>query len=135
MTLQLKPQTQQVLTHLQQHGHITAVEAAAVYKIRSLTSRVSELTRKGHAITRETRKDGAGQRYVRYAYAARVGARILVTNKHPLAGDFYENGAGGVIVRVDGAGDLRVRFDSGTYLVSGGESLWWLAPGEVTVIG
>ena len=42
--MKLHPQTQIVLDHILDVGHITNVEAQAVHKIRSVSSRISELT-------------------------------------------------------------------------------------------
>lgn len=62
----LKPQTKLVLEHLQNHLTITPVEAAAVYKVRSLPKRISELKQAGYQVRRVLCKDATGQRYARY---------------------------------------------------------------------
>lgn len=53
------------LTDPQGHG-ITQMEAVGLYRIYSLTSRISELRRMGYRITSDTRTDPTGRRYVRY---------------------------------------------------------------------
>jgi ABC-type Fe3+-hydroxamate transport system substrate-binding protein len=62
----MKPQTELVLKHLKTYGHITGVEAAAVYKVRSLTARIGEIRNKGHKVVRVYHKDATGQRYAKY---------------------------------------------------------------------
>ncbi|WP_158625415.1 MULTISPECIES: helix-turn-helix domain-containing protein [unclassified Asaia] len=62
----MTPQAKLVLDHLQHHGSISAVEAAAVYRIRHLPRRILDLKEAGHGIRKEPRKDPTGQRYVRY---------------------------------------------------------------------
>lgn len=57
-----------LLKHFKKEGHITAVEAAAVYKIRSLPRRILDLKERGHKITTTRHRDGTGQLYVRYHY-------------------------------------------------------------------
>jgi hypothetical protein len=59
-------QETRILRHLMSEGSITGVEAAAIYKVRSLTKRISTLVDRGAHIDREWRKDMTGQRYVRY---------------------------------------------------------------------
>lgn len=60
--------TQDELLHrfLLEVGTITPVEASTVYKIRSLTSCIARLRRRGMRIVSERKTDLAGQRYVRY---------------------------------------------------------------------
>lgn len=65
--LKLHPQTQIVLDHITTVGHITNVEAQAVHKIRSVSSRISELQRAGFHIAKRTCYDVTGQRYTRYS--------------------------------------------------------------------
>ena len=67
VTKHLKPQTQLVLDHLKQYGHITPVEAGAVYKIRCLPKRISELKEVGVKIKTQLRADACGQRYAHYS--------------------------------------------------------------------
>lgn len=67
VTKPLKPQTQLVLDHLNNYGHITPVEAGAVYKIRCLPKRISELKEYGYKIQTRLRADATGQRYAHYS--------------------------------------------------------------------
>lgn len=62
----LKQQTAVILNHLQRKGSITNVEAHAVHKVRSVSSRVAELRRAGYDIRSQYKRDAAMQRYVRY---------------------------------------------------------------------
>ena len=63
----LKPQTQMILDHLKSYGHITPVEAGAVYKVRSLSKRISEIKEAGHKIKTQLKADACGQRYAYYS--------------------------------------------------------------------
>jgi len=47
---------------------ITGVEAAALFRIRALPRRISDLEEKGFLFRREPCVDSTGQRYVRYVY-------------------------------------------------------------------
>lgn len=67
VTKHLKPQTQMILEHLKQYGHITPVEAGAVYKVRSLSKRISEIKEAGHKVKTQLRADACGQRYAHYS--------------------------------------------------------------------
>ena len=62
----MKPQTKMVLDFLQKKGSITNVEANAVIRVRSVSSRISELKRLGYVINKERKTDITGQHYVRY---------------------------------------------------------------------
>jgi hypothetical protein len=56
-----------VETHLIKVGNISGIEAESLYRIRSLTSRISEIRRrKKLKIDAVWKKDLTGQRYVRY---------------------------------------------------------------------
>ena len=66
-TRKMKPQTKLVLNHLNTFQHITPVEAAAVYKVRSLPKRISELKSMGYPIKTSLHKDATGQRYAKYS--------------------------------------------------------------------
>lgn len=77
-TFTLAPQTAEVLRHLKTVGDISGVEAAAMYKVRSLTKRISEINdalffntppNSGigeYAIEGQWSVDNTGQRYKRY---------------------------------------------------------------------
>jgi hypothetical protein len=60
------PQTVKILGHLRAVGDISGVEAAAMYRCRSLTKRIAELRADGFGIESVYSKDHTGQRYVRY---------------------------------------------------------------------
>lgn len=62
----LLPQDYQLFNHLNKLGTITAVEAATLYKVRSITSNISRLRKYGMKISTEFKKDLTGQRYARY---------------------------------------------------------------------
>jgi hypothetical protein len=68
-TVALSPQAQIVLKHLRAAGSITAVEANAVHRIRSVSRRITELLDAGFVILKEHKRDVNGQRYVRYVFA------------------------------------------------------------------
>lgn len=95
----MKPQTQEILIHLEKHGSITPIQAEAVYKCRSLTSRIAELRKSGFAISRLLKKDATGQRYATYTLATRPTGIAPVlqsldpgptkTPSRPLADKFY----------------------------------------------
>lgn len=66
--MKLSPQAKIVLKHLLSVGSITAVEASAVHRIRSLSRRVTELDQVGgYLIQKEHKRDVVGQRYVKYS--------------------------------------------------------------------
>jgi len=65
----MSPQTQIVANHLKATGSITAVEANAVHRIRSVSRRISELLDNGYVIRKEHKRDVNNQRYVRYVLA------------------------------------------------------------------
>lgn len=71
----LSPQTATVLRHLKSVGDISGVEASAMYKVRSLTKRISEINDALYSNTTEGSEfpvegqwsvDNTGQRYKRY---------------------------------------------------------------------
>lgn len=71
----LAPQTAEVLRHLKNVGDISGVEAQAMYKVRSLTKRISEInavlyynTLEGsdYPVEAQWNRDTTGQRYKRY---------------------------------------------------------------------
>lgn len=76
----MSPQLQTVLKHLQNFGSLSTAEAATVYKIRSLPTRIFELKELGYAITVEIKKDPTGQRYARYTLdeSINVGSVVVV---------------------------------------------------------
>ncbi|MGH8430226.1 MAG: helix-turn-helix domain-containing protein [Solimonas sp.] len=63
------PQTRQIASHLKTVGDISGVEAATLYKARSLTRRIADLRDAGVSIKSERKRDVTGQRYVRYVLA------------------------------------------------------------------
>lgn len=70
-----KPQTDWLLEHFKRNPSISGLEAAAMFRIRSLPRRILDLEKQGHRFARETRFDTTGQRYTRYHYLGRGGAR------------------------------------------------------------
>jgi len=69
---QLLPQDLALFNHFKVLGTITAVEAATLYKVRSITSNISRLRKAGMKITTSFKKDLTGQRYARYSAQAVV---------------------------------------------------------------
>lgn len=63
-----KPQVDMLLDHFQSRPSITAVEAAALYRIRSLSRRIVDLTNMGFKFSKQHSVDPTGQRYVRYHF-------------------------------------------------------------------
>ena len=59
-------QVSMLIEHFERKDSITGVEAAAVYKIRSLPRRIMDLKEKGYIFTHEWKKDVTGQKYMRY---------------------------------------------------------------------
>jgi len=65
----MQNQYQKVLNHLIDHGSISALEAAELYRVRSLSRRICDLKDEGFEIVSEWRKDPLGQRYKKYRLA------------------------------------------------------------------
>lgn len=65
----LTPQARQIGGHLLEAGSISGIEAAALFRTRSLTRRISDLRARGIEIESERKVDTTGQRYVRYVLA------------------------------------------------------------------
>lgn len=63
-----KSQTEMLLEHFKLKPTITAIEAAAMFRIRSLSRRINDLEAQGYLFSRIRRKDSTGQRYVRYHF-------------------------------------------------------------------
>ena len=64
----MTPQDASLANHLETVGTITAVEAATLYKIRSITSNIFRLRKLGMVITTDFKRDLTGQKYARYLY-------------------------------------------------------------------
>lgn len=60
------PQTLKIARHLDETGTITGVEAAAIYKCRSLPRRIKDIRDSGIKVGSEIKHDLTGQRYTRY---------------------------------------------------------------------
>ena len=65
----MQSQTQKVLNHLVDEGSISGVEAAELYRIRSLSRRICDLKEAGFEIVSVWRTDPLGQRYKKYRLA------------------------------------------------------------------
>jgi len=65
-SLNHRPMEDLILAHLISKGHITPVEAQAMFRCRSVSRRITTLRRAGIPIISVHRKDSMGQRYVRY---------------------------------------------------------------------
>jgi hypothetical protein len=68
-TINGKPMTYLILTHLITKGSITNVEAQALYRCRALPRRIADLKQAGWNIHSFLKKDATGQRYARYVLA------------------------------------------------------------------
>jgi len=55
-----------LIHHFNTTDTISGVEAATIYKIRSLPRRIMDLKVMGYEFSSEWRKDSSGQRYKRY---------------------------------------------------------------------
>lgn len=64
-------QERKLFNHFNTVGSITAVEATDLYRIRSLTRRISTLRQQGVKIASVHKKDALGQRYVRYVMSSK----------------------------------------------------------------
>lgn len=67
-TVEGKAQHVLLAEHFLNKSTITAVEAAAMYRIRSLSRRINDLEATGWTFRRESKVDPTGQRYVRYIH-------------------------------------------------------------------
>lgn len=72
-TLNKKTMDALVREHLYTKGSITAVEAQAVYRCRSLSRRIATLRQAGLPIISIHSVDKLGQRYVRYELVKQEG--------------------------------------------------------------
>jgi len=64
----MQPQDSSLENHLRRVGSITAVEAATLYKVRSITSNISRLRAAGLKISTDFKRDITGQKYARYLF-------------------------------------------------------------------
>ena len=62
----MKTQTEKVLTHLDERGSLTALQAMDHYGIMRLAARIGELRRDGHDIASEPFKTPGGATVSRY---------------------------------------------------------------------
>jgi hypothetical protein len=58
--------SQMILKHLESKGSITAVEAQALYRCRSLSRRITDIKQWGFPVSSVLKKDATDQRYARY---------------------------------------------------------------------
>tara|TARA_Y100000361_G_scaffold110792_1_gene100881 strand:+ start:292 stop:522 length:231 start_codon:yes stop_codon:yes gene_type:complete len=66
-----KTQKELLLSHFDTANSISNVEAQAIYKIRALPRRISDLKEEGYSFEHEWRTDPTGQRYMRYYLVGR----------------------------------------------------------------
>ena len=59
-----------VLNHIIMKGSISQLEADELYRVKRLTSRITELKKLGVNIVAEMRRDNTGKRYARYFIAS-----------------------------------------------------------------
>jgi len=69
-------QKELILNHLRHLGSISGMEASNLYKVRSLSSRISELKKTGLVIISERKHDITGQLYVRYRLAHKASKKV-----------------------------------------------------------
>lgn len=67
--LNKKPMVELLAAHLKSGKSITAIEANALWRCRSLSRRICDLKDAGYKIQRQLRRDTTGQRYARYFLA------------------------------------------------------------------
>ena len=79
-------QTDFLLDHFKTRPSISAIEAQAMYRIRSLSRRINDLESKGYRFSREHCKDTTGQRYVRYHYLGQQSAAPAARKTGPAQG-------------------------------------------------
>ena len=65
----MQSQYQKILNHMIDHESISGVEAAELYRVRSLPRRICDLKEAGFEIVSEWRTDPLGQRYKKYRLA------------------------------------------------------------------
>jgi len=65
----MQSQYQKILNHLIDEGSISGVEAAELYRVRSLPRRICDLKEAGFEILSEWRTAPLGQRYKKYFLA------------------------------------------------------------------
>jgi hypothetical protein len=69
-TLSPTNQLKVVLNHIIMKGSISQLEADELYRVKRLTSRITELKGLGVAVVAEMRRDNTGKRYARYFIAS-----------------------------------------------------------------
>lgn len=69
-TLSPTNQCKAVLNHIIMKGSLSQLEADELYRVKRLTSRITELKQLGVAIIAEMRVDNTGKRYARYFIAS-----------------------------------------------------------------
>jgi hypothetical protein len=69
-TIPTTNQCHAVLDHVIRKGSISQLEADSLYRVKRLTSRVTELKAKGVSLIAEIRHDNTGKRYARYFIAS-----------------------------------------------------------------
>jgi len=70
-----------LFNHFKTVGSITAVEATDLYRIRSLTRRITNLRRAGNNISSVQKVDALGQRYVRYVMSQKDRLAAMASSR------------------------------------------------------
>lgn len=71
-TVGQRRQTDLLLEHFRVRPDISALEAQAMFRIRSLSRRINDLEAAGHRFSRVMKRDSTGQRYVRYYHLGKA---------------------------------------------------------------
>ena len=69
-TQNLGPASVTILNHLRRIGDISAIEASALYRSRSLSRRITDIRQAGYDVISTLKRDATGQRYARYSLAS-----------------------------------------------------------------
>jgi hypothetical protein len=109
----MSPQLQTVLKLFQNFCSLSTAEAATVYKIRSLPTRIFELKALGYNIDVEIKRDPTGQRYARYTLDESIKEDSVVVVVKPMYPTGYGLNDIGVVTEVQ----LQTEMDKAGYYV------------------